>query len=106
MNPHYAHLLPGAVLDFDRLGSAIRAVAGQPDCSYRMIARNAGVDKRTVDRASRGNVINAQSVLLICLAIDLNPFDLLVSRDGVSREYTSAPLGAAPDRGPGQGVAP
>ncbi|MBO6759301.1 MAG: hypothetical protein JJ902_23460 [Roseibium sp.] len=97
MNPDFAHLLPGAVLDFDRLSQAIRAVAGQPNCSYRMIARNAGISEGAVRIASRGNKVSAQTVLLICAAIDLNPFDLLVKRHGVSRETgTYAPDGALP----------
>lgn len=93
MNPDYAHLLPVAKLDFGRLARVLNAVAGQPDKSFRMIARNAGVDEITVRRASRKNKISAESYLKLCIALDYDPFDGLVKPVSVSREHTTvAPL--------------
>ena len=89
MNPDYAHLLPGARLDFDRLGMAIRAYTSDPQRSMRMLARNAGVEDITVRRASRGNKVSAETYLKLCIALDLNPFEGLVKQEGVSREYTT-----------------
>ncbi|WP_029066548.1 hypothetical protein [Labrenzia sp. DG1229] len=89
MNPDYAHLVPGGRLDFARLGRALTAVAERPDCSFRMIARNAGVDEITIRRAARHQKVSAESYLKICIVLDLNPFDCLVKQEGVSREYTT-----------------
>ena len=93
MNPDYAHLLPDAEIDFNRLALAIRAYGNRPETSFRMLARQAGIDEKVVRYASRGNRVSAQTYLKFCVALDLNPFEGLVKRTSVSREYTgSAPL--------------
>lgn len=89
MNGDFTHVLPFGALDFPRLALAINAFAGQTGWSLAQLASCAGVTKMTVSRAARGNKVCAETVLKLCVVMDLNPFELLSPSRPVSRETTT-----------------
>lgn len=77
MNDDYAHLLGGAVLDYERLGKALKAVIRARGVTLADVENQTRVARPSVSRATAGVKIGTGPLLLLCIWADLNPFELL-----------------------------
>lgn len=77
MNSDYAHLLKGAVLDYRRLGLALKAVIAARGVTLQQVQDQTRISRASVSRACVGIEITTGPLLLLCIWADLNPFELL-----------------------------
>lgn len=77
MNPDYAHLLEGAMLDYRRLGAALKAVISARGVRLQDVQDQTRASRASVSRATAGIEISTGPLLLLCIWADLNPFELL-----------------------------